>query len=377
MTDQPSDLPRTVFAVLFIGALIGATFWILRPFLAASIWATMIVVATWPVMLRVQSLLWGRRWLAVTLMTLLLLLVLFVPLLAAIGSVITYADLIAGWAKSLTSFNVPPPPDWLGRLPLVGPKLAEAWRHISVNEGGELSARVGPFMATGLRWFLLQLGTFGITLVQFLLTIIISAILYASGETAAAAVRRFGRRLAGARGEHAAVLAGQAIRGIALGVVVTALVQALLGGIGLLVAGVPFVAVLTAFIFLLAVAQLGPMLVMLPAVGWLYWKGESGWATALLVWSVVPVATIDKVLRPILIKRGADLRLLLIFAGVIGGLISFGAIGIFIGPVVLAVAFELLNAWVEQEPAMNPVTTDKPETRSQVVYDLNKPGGAR
>ena len=350
MTDQPSDLPRSVFAILFIGALIGATFWILRPFLAASIWATMIVVATWPAMLRIQSLLWKRRWLAVTVMTLLLLLVLFVPLLAAIGSAFNYADVIADWAKSLATFNLPPPPDWLGRLPLVGPKLADAWRRIAANEAGELSARLGPFVATGLRWFLLQLGTFGILLVQFLLTIIISAILYSSGESAAAAVRHFGRRLAGSRGEHAVVLAGQAIRGIALGVVVTALVQALLGGIGLLVAGVPFVAVLTAFIFLLAVAQIGPMPVMLPAVGWLYWKGESGWATALLVWSVVPTGTIDNVLRPFLIKRGADLPLLLIFAGVIGGLISFGAIGIFVGPVVLAVAFELLKAWVNNEP---------------------------
>jgi predicted PurR-regulated permease PerM len=350
MGEQPLDLPRTVLALLFMGALIAATFWVLRPFLTASIWAAMLVVATWPLMLRIQATLWGRRWLAVIVMTLLLLLLLFVPLLAAIGSMVSYAEVIASWARSLTSLTIPPLPGWMSRLPIVGPRLAEAWREFTASGGSELSARIGPFAVTALRWFLTHIGDFGITFVEFMLTILVAAILYSSGETVAAAVRRFARRIGGHRGEHSVVLAGQAIRGVALGVVVTALVQTLLGGSGLLVAGVPFTAVLTAVMFILTVAQIGPLPVMLPAVGWLYWMGESGWATGLLVWSFVPVATIDTVLRPFLIRRGADLPLLLILAGVIGGLISFGAIGIFVGPVVLAVTYELLKAWVGDEP---------------------------
>jgi predicted PurR-regulated permease PerM len=185
--------------------------------------------------------------------------------------------------------------------------------------------------------------------VQFLLTVVIAAILFAFGETAAAGVRRFGRRLAGQHGEHGVVLAGQAIRGVALGVVVTALVQAILGGIGFAVAGVPFVGILTALMFLLCVVQIGPGPVLFCAVAWLYWKGITGWATGLLVWSIM-VGTVDNVLRPYLIKKGADLPLLLIFAGVIGGLIAFGLVGIFVGPVVLAVAYMLLEAWVTEEP---------------------------
>jgi predicted PurR-regulated permease PerM len=127
---------------------------------------------------------------------------------------------------------------------------------------------------------------------------------------------------------------------------VTALVQAALAGIGLALTGVPFAAVLTAGIMLLCIAQLGPVLVLLPAVAWLYWTGEVAWGTVLLVWTLI-VGAIDNVLRPVLIRRGADLPLSLIIAGVIGGLIGFGIVGIFIGPVVLAVTYTLLVDWVE------------------------------
>jgi predicted PurR-regulated permease PerM len=140
-------------------------------------------------------------------------------------------------------------------------------------------------------------------------------------------------------------LAGAAIRGVALGVVVTALVQAVLGGIGLFVTGIPFAAVLMALMFLLCIAQIGPLLVLVPAVAWLFWSGATTLGVVLLVWTVV-VGTLDNVLRPWLIKKGADLPLLLIFAGVIGGLLAFGLVGIFVGPVVLAVTYTLLEAWV-------------------------------
>jgi predicted PurR-regulated permease PerM len=163
-------------------------------------------------------------------------------------------------------------------------------------------------------------------------------------------VRRFGRRLAGERGDNVVRLAGQAIRGVALGVVVTALVQSLLGGIGLAVAGVPFAAVLTAVMFMLALAQIGAVPVLLLGLAWLWWKDATTWFFALLVWTVI-VGSLDNVLRPILIKKGADLPLLLIFAGVIGGLFAFGLLGLFVGPVILAVAYTLLSAWVAEAPA--------------------------
>jgi predicted PurR-regulated permease PerM len=132
---------------------------------------------------------------------------------------------------------------------------------------------------------------------------------------------------------------------VALGVALTAIIQSVLGGIGLAIAGVPAAAVLTAVMLILCIAQLGPGLVLLPSIILLYWKGETLWGTVLLIWSL-PVVILDNFLRPALIKKGADLPLLLIFAGVIGGLIAFGIIGLFIGPVVLAVAYTLLQAWV-------------------------------
>jgi predicted PurR-regulated permease PerM len=132
---------------------------------------------------------------------------------------------------------------------------------------------------------------------------------------------------------------------VALGVVVTAVAQTALGGLGLLAVGVPFAPLLTAIIFILCLIQLGPGLVMVPAVVWMYYSGEVLWATVLLVFTVV-AATMDQFIRPVLIRRGADLPILLILAGVIGGLIAFGILGIFIGPTVLAVAYTLLNAWM-------------------------------
>ena len=136
---------------------------------------------------------------------------------------------------------------------------------------------------------------------------------------------------------------------MALGVVVTALLQSVLGGIGLALAGVPFAAVLTAVMFMMCIAQLGPGLVLIPAVVWLYWSGHPGWGTFLLVWSII-VISLDNIVRPLLIRKGAHLPLVLLLAGVIGGLIAFGLVGIFLGPVVLAVAYTLLNSWMDEDP---------------------------
>ena len=130
--------------------------------------------------------------------------------------------------------------------------------------------------------------------------------------------------------------------------VVTAITQALFSGLGLVIAGVPFVSLLTAAMLLLSIAQIGVVPILGSAVVWVYWTGESVWGTFLLIWTLV-AAAMDNFLRPILIRKGADLPLLLIFAGVIGGLIAFGLIGIFVGPVVLAVADKLLMAWIDGE----------------------------
>ncbi len=339
------DLARTTFAVLFMVGLIAACFWILRAFIPALIWSSMIVVATWSLMLSVQVKLWNKRWLAVTVMTTALLLAFVVPVSFAIATLVSNADEIAAWVGSLTRAQLPTLPQWLVTLPVAGPKISAAWTEIGAAGPAGLTERLEPYARGMVSWLVLEVGSFGKLALQFLLTLIISAGLYAYGENAVAGVRHFFRKIGGTRGEEVVTLAGQAIRGVAFGVVVTALVQSVMGGIGLAVANVPFTGLLTALMFVLAVAQIGAAPILFCAAGWLYWDGSTGWAIGLAVWAII-VGSMDNVLRPILIRRGGHLPLLLVLAGVIGGLISFGLIGIFVGPLVLAVSWRLLQAWV-------------------------------
>ncbi len=343
------DLTRTTLAILCLLLMIVGSLWVLLPFLAATVWATMIVVATWPMLKALEQRCGGRRTLAVAGMTLAMLLLLFVPLLLAIDTIVGNAEAIANLGRKLAASDLPQPPEWLATLPLIGNKLHTFWAQLADAGSQALVGKAEPYAAQSGRWLLSKIGSMGVMLIQFLLIVILSAILYSSGEAAAAGVKRFGRRLAGDHGENSIILAGQAIRGVALGVCVTALVQTVLGGIGLAIAGVPFAALLSALMLMLCIAQIGPGLILFPAVAWTFWMGDTGWGIFLLIWSLI-VTTLDNFLRPVLIRKGADLPLLLIFAGVIGGLLGFGLIGIFVGPVVLAVTYTLLEAWVAGAP---------------------------
>ena len=344
-----ADLARSTLAVFFMVGLAAAALWILRPFVPAIIWATMIVVATWPVLLGLQARLKGRRWAAVTVMTSGLLLVLVIPFSLAVTMIVAHTDDIETWAQSLRNVRVPLPPSWVGELPVVGPRISTAWSELAKAGPAELAQKLEPHARDAARWLVANLGSVGMIIVQFLLTVVVAAIMFSRGETAAAGLVSFFRRLAGSHGQNVVILAGRAIRSVALGVLLTALIQSVLGGIGLAVAGVPFPGLLTALMFILAVAQIGPGPVLIGAVIYSYATNDSAIGpTMLLVWCIF-VGTIDNFLRPILIQRGGDLPLLIVFAGVIGGLLSFGLIGIFLGPVVLAVVYTLLKAWVAAE----------------------------
>ncbi len=341
------DLARTTFGVLVIGVLLAASLWILRPFLGPAIWATMVVVATWPLMLRVQARLWGRRSLAVSVMSALLLLLFVVPLSVAIVTIVGNADRMLEWAKLVTTYRLPDdPPLWLQQWPLVGGVVQKAWQQAAELGLRDMLPKLSPYAGGLTKWFVAEVGNVGVLLLQFLLTVVIAAVMYSTGEEGSAVVRRFARRLGGPRGVEAVELAGGAIRGVALGVGITAVVQAVLGGLGLALAGVPFAGLLTAVMFMLCIAQVGPVPVLLGAAVWTFATDHAGWGIFLVIWGTV-VGTLDNVLRPALIKMGADLPLLLIFSGVIGGMFAFGLVGIFVGPVVLAVAWRLLEAWMD------------------------------
>ena len=341
------DLARITLGVLFIFGLIAACFWILKPFLPAFIWAAMIVVSTWSLMLSVQARLWNLRWLAVSIMMSALVLAFVIPFWLAISTLAEHAEQISTWVNSLKTAKLPTLPAYIENVPYAGSRISATWNDIATNGPSALTSKIEPYARGIAKWFVAQVGGFGVMALQFVLSLIVSAVMYSYGESAAAGVRLFFRRLAGERGEEVVDLSVQAIRGVAFGIVVTALVQSVMGGVGLALVGIPFAGLLTALMFVLAIAQIGAAPVLFGAVAWMYWVGDTGWATALLVWTIF-VSSMDNILRPILIQRGGHLPLLLVFAGVIGGLVAFGLVGIFVGPLILAVSYRLIEAWVRE-----------------------------
>ncbi|HHQ4738359.1 AI-2E family transporter YdiK [Aeromonas veronii] len=361
MNVKKVDLAKITLGVLFLSILIISCFLVLQPFLPALVWATMITIATWPLMLMMQRLLWGKRTLAALFMTLVLLLMFVIPLFMTLANVAEKAPMLIELG---THISQSPPPEllWLQQIPLVGDKLYDFWQQILASGGQVLFAKLAPYFGQTARWLASQAGNLGLLFVHFLLTVGICGVLYHSGEVVATGIRRFAHRLAGQRGDNATVLASQAIRAVAMGVVVTALVQSSVAGVGLLIAGIPYAMVLVVVMFLLIVAQIGPFPVLLACIGYLYWSGDTTWGTFLLVWSLI-AGTMDNFLRPFLIKRGADLPLILILVGVIGGLLTMGIIGLFIGPVVLAVGYTLLDAWIKEDDQPSTVAVEPPKAQ--------------
>ncbi len=355
MHSDTSDITRVVLLVLVLGILLVGTAWTLLPFLSVMLWTTTIAVATWPTLLRLEQLAGGRRWLAVVIMICLVLLVFVVPFALAVTALLDAANRSPAVMNDFLTHGLGPPPEWIAKIPLIGERIVERWQTIAAGGPEGFAAVIQPYALSAAGWAIAATGGIGRTIVLILLTVVLLTIVYARGEIAASGVLAFAHRLGGETAQRTVVLAGQAVRSVALGVIVTALIQALLAGVGLWFCGVPHPGLLTAMAFILGIAQLGPFPVLLGAIAWLYWTGSGGWAIALLIWSL-PVGALDNIVRPILIRRGVQLPLLLIIAGVIGGLISFGVVGLFVGPVVLAATYTLAKDWVAR---------DQPETATE------------
>jgi predicted PurR-regulated permease PerM len=349
-TPATSDLTRTVLVLLIIAILIVGSLWTMLAFLSALLWAGTLVLSTWPLLLRVQRLTGGSRALAATIMTLLLAAIFVVPFGLAIGVLLNGAMEGFDLLKTVASTGFPSPPDWLRDIPWIGARLSDRWQELAAAGPDAALDVLRPYLRSTAGWAMSVTGGFGLLVVHFLVTLIIIGTLYTNGEAAAHGILMFAWRIGRERAEHAIRLAGQAVRSVALGVVVTALVESVIAGIGLVLAKVPRAGLLVAIVFVLCVAQLGPLLVLVPVLVWVFWSGHVVLGVVLAVFTVI-VAACDNLLKPILIRRGIDLPLLLIIPGVIGGLFSFGVMGLFIGPVVLAVTYTLLVAWVKDDLA--------------------------
>ncbi|MCC6135803.1 MAG: AI-2E family transporter [Candidatus Contendobacter sp.] len=361
MSDPPvspnplSEPVRTALRLLLVGVLLIAVLQLLRPFLASMLWSAFIVITAWPGLAWLQQ---RWRWTR-TACALLLVVALggFVigPLLAGVSTLAAHGDNLFQDARAAIERIPAEPPAWLENLPLIGTSLTETWRD-AVSDGDSFRARLGPAIQAGGRWLLYQAGAIGELFLQFLMVIVFSLVFYLNGEAINDLIRRLADRIGGERVLEARAQAQQAIRAVALGVVLTALLQAGLALAGLLIAKVPLATLLTFVCFLLAIAQVGAAFPILGAAVWLYWQDQTGWAIFLAIWGLLVVGGVDNIVRPMLITRGMSMPLVVVFAGVIGGLLAYGLIGVFLGPTLMAIAYTLLLTWLKEvEPVDPPV----------------------
>jgi predicted PurR-regulated permease PerM len=319
---------------------------VVAPFLPVVIWAAVLTVALYPAYAWLARRLGGRRRLAAALVA-------GVALVTVLGPLGMLATSLAGSLRFLAvgfqagTIRVPPPPPGLADWPLVGDRAQEAWALASTNLEAALK-QYGPVLLPAGGVVLGKAAAIGVDMLKFVAALVIAGFLFVPGPGLAAGVARFASRLIAPRGAHFVALAGATIRNVSRGVIGVALIQALLAGVILEAFGVPGAGLIAFVALILGIVQVGPGLILLPVIVWAWAAMASGPALALTV-LLVPVMLVDNVLKPILMARGLATPMLVILTGVIGGALSHGLIGLFLGPIVLAVFYELILAWVQLE----------------------------
>lgn len=328
--------------MFFIGLLIWFSLSIVGPFAMVVLWAVILTVAMYPIYSWLRARL-GTGGRASTLITLVGLAIILGPAAVLVSSMIESVGKLTEGLQEGT-LTAPPPPDSLNDIPLIGPKIHALWLDASTNFSGFISDH-GDKVYSGVKTALGSIAGFGGAILLFAVSVIISAFLYGPGPELAESIRVFARRIAGERGGEFVDMAGATIRNVSRGVVGISLIQALLAGVGLIAVGVPAAGVLALGVLILGIIQVGPAILLLPVVIWV-WSSMSTVTALIFTVYIVPVIFLDNVLKPIVMSKGLKTPMLVIFIGVIGGTLSYGLIGLFAGPIVLAVAYELLTAWV-------------------------------
>jgi predicted PurR-regulated permease PerM len=343
-----------------IAAMILLCVWVMRPFLVPILWGIIIAVAAWPGYSLLLGLLKGRRLLSSSLFTLLALILLILPVLMLSGTVVEGVSSIHD-AVHQGELNVPPAPD-LSAIPVVGPEVETFWSTASENLEEALESIRPQLQMIGTR-LLSFAANAGAGILHLLIAIVIAAILLAKSEGADRVASALAQRLAGDQGRRFAVLAESVVRSVSRGILGIALIQALLGGLGMLVAGVPAAGLWAILIMILATIQIGAFPVLLVAAGYLFYTGDLTTAILFAIWSAI-VASLDNVLKPLLLGRGVPVPMAVIFIGAIGGLLNAGIIGLFIGPVILALGYELFLAWLHAPRVATAVDEQRPVAES-------------
>jgi predicted PurR-regulated permease PerM len=338
------SLGLTALALLLIGCVV-----VLRPFVSALLWAIILCFSAWPVYERLLKLVGRRRTLAALLMTTAMTLVVFMPFAIVGAKLGGNVKELAAATRTWLDAGPPEPPAWLGRVPVIGQQATDYWASLS-GDSAKMLEDLKKFIEPASAWLLKAGLAIGRGVLELSLSILITFFLFRDGPAVVEHLQSGVRRLAGEQGRHLLAVAGQTVRGVVYGILGTALVQALMAGVGFLIAGVPGAVLLALLTFFLSVVPMGPPLVWLPAAFWLFHRGETGWGIFMLIWGT-GVSSVDNVVKPWLISQGSDMPFLLIFFGVLGGAIAFGFIGVFLGPTLLAVGFRLVEAWLRPEVA--------------------------
>lgn len=346
---MPSELFERYARIAAIAILAITCFLILKPFIAAIVLAAVLCSATWPLYVRLRAMLRGRGWVAALVMSLLMALAVIVPVALLAASL---TDNVAGLVESgkrLIAGGLPQPPDWLQNLPLVG-AVADAYWHRLMDSRQELNALLqrlaepakGMVIATG--------AVLGEGILQMLLVGFLGFFFYRDGEALMQTLRDIMARMAGQMSGSILETVNNTITGVLFGIVGTAFAQAAVALAGFLIAGVPNAFVLAAATFFLSMVPVGPPLIWGGAALWLAQGGELGWAIFMALYGFFVISSIDNIVKPYLISRGSSLSFAMVFLGVLGGVLAFGLIGLFLGPVLLAVGLILLKSWTHPEP---------------------------
>jgi predicted PurR-regulated permease PerM len=345
---QPSSSSRIDQSLTLAGLalLIVGCFLVLKPFMTALLWAAILCTTAWPLYQRLLARLRGNATLSALVMVLGIALILLAPFIVVGATIADNADRVALWWRTLLESGPPEPPAWVAHLPLVGERAAAYWGSMA-HDTAQVVEEMRQYVEPARKFALSSGATFAGAVLQLTLSIFIAFFFFRDGEIVVERLRGASERIAGERGFQLAVVAATTVRGVVLGILGTAIVQGVLAAIGLWIAGIKAAPLLGLLTFFLSPVPIGPPLVWVPAGLWLINSGETGWGLFVLAWGALVVSTIDNVLKPLIISRGSDLPFVLVMLGVLGGAVAFGFIGVFLGPVLLAVGYALLQAWVK------------------------------
>lgn len=344
--------PKRLAQIALVVLLIVGCITVLLPFVGAVLFAFVVWICTWPFYAgKLLPRLGDRDTLGASLMTLALVLVMLLPTLFLAGSLANGADKLIDFIKPYVDQGLPAnPPDWLSALPFVGGEIDTNWHRLA-GDRAELNAAIKQLIAPARQLALALGGIAANGLLQLALVLFVTFFLYRDGAAISNALAIGARKLGGELGENMLDKARGTVIGVMLGIVGTAAAQGTVAMLGFLIADVPAAVLLGFATFFLSMIPVGPPLIWGGAAAWLYGEGLTGWAIFMVLYGVFVISSIDNFVKPILIARGAGLSILLIALGVLGGVLVFGFIGIFLGPVLLALGDMLLQRWLREEPS--------------------------